>query len=182
MTMTQTAPFVLRPGRWLLDANHSSVGFAVRHLGVSMIRGRFGRFDAGLVVGDTIHDSSLVATVDLSSIDTGNRDRDAHVLAPELLDVERRQTMTFQSTAITGAGEQWRVHGDLTIGDVTGPLALDVTFGGVEAFFDGTRHAGFEAVGAVRRSEFGIEFPGVGTNMLGDRVDIVLDIQLIEPS
>jgi polyisoprenoid-binding protein YceI len=182
MTMTQTSPLVLRPGRWLLDPNHSSVGFAVRHLGVSVIRGRFGRFDTSLVVGDTLDDATLVASVDLGSIDTGNRDRDAHVVASDLLDVERRPTMDFESLAIAGAGDTWRVDGRLTIGDITQPLALDVTFGGVETFVvDGTRHAGFEAVGELRRSEFEIA-PGIPTAMLGDRIGIVLDVQLIEPS
>src|SRR5262245_52474133 len=92
----------LTAGRWGLDTNHSSVGFTIRHLGVSKVRGAFASFDAELVVGPTLAESSLVATIDVSSLDTGNADRDAHVLSPDLLDVARRPTMSFRSSRIRG--------------------------------------------------------------------------------
>jgi polyisoprenoid-binding protein YceI len=182
---TTNAALPLTPGSWALDTNHSSVGFAIRHLGVSKVRGRFGRFDVQLHVGETLDDSSLSATIDLASLDTGNGDRDAHVLSPDLLDVARRPTMTFRSTHITGSGNDWAVAGDVTIGDVTQPLALAVDFGGIEAFPGGPRHAGFEATGELRRKAFGIDIampPGVSGALLGDVVKFELDIQLLEPA
>ena len=93
--------------------------------------------------------------------------------------------MTFRSTAITPAGDGWRVDGDLTIGEVTRPFALDVELGGVERFVDGTVHAGFEARGELSRRDFGIDIavpPGLGVVMLGDAVKIELDVQLVEPA
>lgn len=171
----------LKAGRWALDHFHSSVGFAIRHLGVSKVRGRFGEIDAELVVGAAPEDTVVTATVALASIDTGNADRDAHVRAPDLLDVDRRPTMTFRSTGVRGAGTDWTLEGELTIGDVTRPLTLDVELGGVEDFFDGTRHAGFEARGEIRRKDFGLDFGALGA-ALGDKVAIELDLQFVEPS
>jgi polyisoprenoid-binding protein YceI len=175
----------LVPGRWALDPNHSSVGFTIRHLGVSKVRGRFQRFDVDVVVGATLRDTSVTATVDLASIDTGNTDRDAHVRSADLLDVTRRPTMTFTSTAIAAARDGWNVVGDLTIGDVTRPFELAVELGGIEEFPGSPRHAGFEATGELRRKEFGIDLalpPGVSAVALGDVVKVELDVQLLEPA
>lgn len=180
-TTTSTTSLPLAPGRWTLDTAHSQVGFAVRHLGVSKVRGRFRDIDAELVVGTTPTDCSVTAAIAVDSIDTGNADRDAHVLAPELLDVERRPRLAFRSTGMHGDGSDWVMDGELTIGDVTRPVTLDVELGGVEEFFDGTRHAGFEATGELRRSDFGLGFGALGA-MLGDVVKIELDLQFIEPS
>jgi polyisoprenoid-binding protein YceI len=182
---TATTELPLAPGRWALDTNHSSVGFSIRHLGVSKVRGRFMNFDVDVVIGASLDDSIVTATIDLASIDTGNVDRDAHVRSADLLDVERRPTLTFRSTRITGAGDEWTVDGDATIGDVTQPLRLTVELGGIETFpGGGPRHAGFEARGELRRKDFGIDIampPGVSGAMLGDAVKIDLDIQLLEP-
>jgi polyisoprenoid-binding protein YceI len=184
-TTTSSPALPLAPGRWVLDAHHSSVGFAIRHLGVSKVRGRFQDFDVDVVVGATLADTSVTATIQLASIDTGNPDRDAHVRTADLLDVERRPTMEFRSTSIHEHAGGWVLDGDLTIGDVTRPQRLDVDFGGIEEFpLDGSRHAGFEASGELRRKDFGVDLslpPGVGTVALGDVVKIDLDIQLVEP-
>ena len=127
----------------------------------------------------------MTATVDLASVDTGNADRDDHVRAADMLDVERRPTMTFRSTGIRpagdGDGDRWHLDGELTIGDVTRPLTLAFEHGGVEDHPQGgPRHAGFEATGEIRRSDFGIA-PQFPAPMLGDVVRIELDLQLLEP-
>jgi len=184
MSITHDTLLPLSPGRWALDGNHSSVGFTIRHLGVSKVRGRFQDFDVDVVVGPTLEASSLVATIQTTSIDTGNPDRDAHVRSADLLDVAQRPTMVFRSTSISEAGDGWVLDGDLTIGDVTRPQRFDLEFGGIEHFPGGARHAGFEATGELRRKEFGIDLampPGVSAVALGDVVKIELDIQLIEP-
>ncbi|MFJ2772827.1 YceI family protein [Streptomyces sp. NPDC087300] len=169
----------LAAGRWEIDAFHSAVNFSIRHLGISKVRGRFADVQAELVVGETAETSSVTATIALASIDTGNKDRDAHVRASDLLDVEKRPTMTFRSTGIEGADEEWTMTGDLTIGEVTRPVTLAVELGGVEGFpGQDRRHAGFEASGEIRRSEFGLDFaPG----LLGEVVKIQLDMQFLEP-
>lgn len=179
--LTQPTTLPLAPGRWELDAAHSAVTFSVRHLGVSKVRGRFSDFDVDVVVGQTLDTSSVSATIAVASLDTGNPDRDAHVLSPDIVDVASRPTLTYRSTVISGSGTDYQVDGELTIGDVTRPVGLDLEFGGIEEFFDGRRHAGFEARGQIRRTDFGIDLdlpPGV----LGDVIKIDIDVQLLEPT
>lgn len=119
----------------------------------------------------------------MASIDTGDADRDAHLRADDLLDVAKRPTMTFRSTRIAGAGEEWTLEGELTIGEVTRPIVFDVEFGGVVEVpagvpLHGSRHAGFEATGEFRRGDFGLGFaPG----LLGDVVKVTLEVQFVEP-
>lgn len=176
--LTNTLP--LPAGNWEIDPFHSAVNFTIRHLGISKVRGRFAEVTAQLVVGESSETSSVTATVDLASIDTGNKDRDAHVRAPDLLDVERRPTMTFRSTRVVGKEDDWTLEGELTIGDVTKPITLAVEFGGLQAFpGDTRRHAGFEATGEISRSTYGLDF---GAGLLGDVVKIQLDMQFLEPA
>jgi polyisoprenoid-binding protein YceI len=181
MTQTTTTTLPLAPGTWTLDANHSTVAFTIRHLGISKVRGTFARFDARLEVGTELEDTVVTATIDVASIDTANADRDAHVLSPDLLDVTRRPTLAFRSTRLEGDGDAWVLHGDLTIGEVTRPVTLDVELGGLETYpIDGSRHAGFEARGEIRRKDFGIDF-GLVDAALGQVVKIEIDLQLVEP-
>jgi polyisoprenoid-binding protein YceI len=186
MTNTPAAVSLpLAPGQWAVDTNHSSIGFSIRHLGVSKVRGRFTRFDTEVVIGETVDTTTVNATVDVASIDTANADRDAHVLSPEIIDVTRRPTLEFRSTRVRGAGWEYQVDGDLTIGHITRPIVLAVEFGGIEAFPGGPRHAGFEATTEIRRKDFGIDIampPGVGAVALGDVVKIDIDLQLVEPA
>src|SRR4051812_36307932 len=184
MTTTTNPTLPLVPGRWAVDPAHSSVGFTVRHLGVSKVRGRFNTFDVDVVIGDTLDDTSITARIDVASIDTGNADRDAHVLSADILDVERRPTLEFRSTRVTGVGAHYAVDGELTIGEITRPITLAVELGGVETFPGGPRHAGFEATTQIKRKDFGIDIalpPGVSSVALGDVIKVEIDLQLLEP-
>jgi len=183
--MTGMTSLPLTPGRWTLDANHSSVSFSIRHLGVSKVRGRFTDFTLDVTVGESTSDTHVTASIDVASIDTGNPDRDAHVLSADIIDVGQRPTISFRSTGLRGSDDRWKLTGDLTIGTVTRPVTLDVELGGIEPFVDGSRHAGFEARTQIRRKDFGIDVhlpPGVGSVALGDTVTVELDVQLVEPS
>ena len=185
MTTTTTPTLPLAAGRWAVDPAHSSVGFSVRHLGVSKVRGRFNTFDVDVVIGATLDDTSLTATIDVASIDTGNADRDAHVLSADIVDVERRPTIRFRSTRVVDAGDHYDVEGDLTIGEITKPVTLAVELGGLEEFPGGPRHAGFEATTQIKRKDFDIDValpPGVSAVALGDVIKIEIDLQLLEPA
>jgi polyisoprenoid-binding protein YceI len=178
----------LAPGRWAVDPHQSFIGFSFRHLGISRVRGRFTRFEVEVVIGETLDTSTVIGTVDMASIDTANADRDANVLSPgNIIDVAKRPTMVFRSSRITGAGSEYRIDGELTIGEVTRPTVLAVEFGGIESFPGpgGSLHAGFAGTMEVRRKDFGIDVqlpPGVSAVMLGEVVKVDIDLQLIEPA
>lgn len=179
---TTTANLPLAPGRWSLDAAHSTVGFSIRHLGISKVRGVFHGFDVTVDVGETLETTSVAALVDVATVDTGNPDRDSHVLSDDLLDVTKRPTMSFTSTSITGDGDEWQLAGDLTIGDVMRPVTLALEFGGLQTYpIDGSIHAGFEATTTIDRHDFGLDL-GMVDAALGRKVQISLDIQLSEPN
>lgn len=180
-TPTTTIDLPLKPGHWALDKAHARVGFAVRHLGLAKVRGFFADVDADLVVGSSLEHTAVNASIDTASIDTANAHRDASVRGNELLDVEQRPTMTFRSTGISGSGEDWRLDGDLTIGDVTRPISLAVEFFGVAEVFGGARHAGFEARGELRRKDFGISF-GPLDPVVGHVIKLELDLEFVEPA
>jgi polyisoprenoid-binding protein YceI len=179
-----TDALTLAPGRWELDLAHSNVGFAIRHLGVSKVRGAFRDVAAELVVGAAGEPSRLEVDLAIASIDTGNADRDAHVLSNELLDVERRPSMRYVATDLRGdVDDSFELDGELTIGDVTRSLTLSVEAGGLEVFpVDGRRHAGFEATGEIRRRDFGLSEGLLSSTLLGDVVKLELDVQFVEPA
>lgn len=169
----------LKAGSWALDAAHSSVSFTVRHLGIAKVRGGFTRFETEFVV-DEAGAATIGATIALESFDTGNADRDAHIRAADFLDVANRPTLTFRATEPVVVAESFTVTGEATLGAVTQPVTLDVEWGGVADYPDGTRHAGFSATGAIKRTDFGVGVPMPG--MLSDTIKIELEIELVEPA
>ena len=177
----------LTSGDWTMDPAHSVVGFSVRHLGISTIRGRFGDASATLRVGDDLASTSLNAEVDMSSVSTGNEGRDGHLQSTEIFDVESQPKMSFASTSIAEAGDgRYRVTGDLTLNGTTNAETLDVEFFGTETNpMDSSTRAGFAATGKVDRTRYGIDWnvpmPGGGA-MLGNDIAVTLDAQLIGPS
>lgn len=179
--MTDTTTLPLAPGTWTLDAAHTSVGFSIKRLGLAKVRGTFTDVGVELGVGETLEDCRLTASIDVASVDTGNEDRDAHLRSPDLIDVAVRPTIAYRSTSITGHGEDWTVEGELTIGDVTRPHTLEVSFGGVAVYPpDGRLHAAFETSTEVRRKDFALGFGALGA-ALGATVKVDIDIELVGP-
>ncbi len=177
----------LAAGDWNLDPAHSVVGFAVRHLGISTIRGRFTDTNATLVVGDDLGSSALRAEVQMASVSTGDPNRDGHLQSTDIFNVESQPTMSFVSTAIVEAGDgRYRVTGDLTLNGNTHPETLDVEFSGTETNpMDSSSRAGFAASGSIDRTRYGIDWnvpmPGGGA-MLGNDIALTLDAQLVGPA
>lgn len=174
----------LNPGAWTLDLAHTTVEFGVRHLGISQTRGRFTRFDAEIHVGTDLASTSIRATVDLSSVDTGNAARDDHLRGSDFFSVETHPSMVFESTQLVELGDQtYRVDGTLTLNGRSRPFSLDLQFLGTAVFpGDGSFHAGFSASGKLSRKEFGLDFNvplETGGFVIGDRVDVELDVELL---
>jgi len=170
-------------GRWAVDRAHSSVSFTVRHLMVSKVRGQFADFDAEIVTAPDPLDSTVSATVDLSSIDTGNADRDAHIRSVDFFDVDTHPTLTFRSTGVRRDGDDFVVEGDLTLHGITRPVSLALEVNGFQhASPFGDVRAGFSATAEISRKDYGIEFnmplEGGGV-VVGDKVQIALEIEAI---
>ncbi len=185
MTTISTTTLPLATGTWTADSAHTTVGFVVRHLGLSRVRGRFNGVTAQLVVGDDLASSSVNAVIEMGSVTTGNADRDAHLASSDFFNAETNPTMTFRSTSITGDGEEYTLIGDLTISGITKQVELDVEFFGTSVFpGDQSTRAGFSATGTISRKDFGINFNapvGADKVMISDKVALDLDVQLVAP-
>jgi polyisoprenoid-binding protein YceI len=172
----------LANGTWVADPAHSSVEFVVRHLGLSKVRGRFRNFTSSVDVHDSLAESSVIATIDLASIDTGDEDRDDHLRSIDFFDVANSPTMTFASTAITVDDGAYQLRGNLTLNRITREVEIDVEFWGTEVSpVDSRVRAGFSGYTQLSRKEFGIEFDvplHSGRLMLGEHVVIELEMQL----
>ena len=185
-TTTTATDLPLDAGTWALDLDHSGVHFKVRHIGLSNVRGRFNRFDVTLTVRETLADTRVEATVELSSVDTNQPDRDAHLLSTNFFSAEQHPAMTFRSTWVRAAGEgEYALDGELNLTGVTRPVTLDVEFYGVETFpADGSTHAGFTATTTVDRDDFGIDFNaplGMDKFALGKKIAVELELQFAAP-
>jgi polyisoprenoid-binding protein YceI len=169
-------------GTWSIDPVHSEVGFTVRHMMVSKVRGRFRDFSGQIVTGQDVPGSSVTAEIDLASIDTGNEQRDAHIRSADFFEVETHPTMTYRSAGIRRHGDDYIVDGKLTLKGVTKDvtLALEINGFGPDPF-GGTR-AGFTATGEINRRDFGVNFSAVmetGGAVVSDKVTIQLEIEAV---
>ncbi len=177
---TQDAP-TLTPGAWVVEPAHSEVGFTVRHLGMSKVRGRFNTFSGTAQVADDLSTATLEATVDMASVDTNNADRDGHLQSGDFFNTESHSQMTFRSTSSSPT----QLVGDLTIAGVTKPVTFDLTFHGVAVDMYETTRAGFSASGTIDRTDFGISFNaplGLDGALVSNKVNIELEIQLVQAS
>jgi polyisoprenoid-binding protein YceI len=169
----------IAPGRYGIDTYHSQLGFSVRHLGISVIRGTFDRYSGALQVGDDLADTVVTIEAEMDSINSGQRDRDQHMLGSEWLDTATYPRMTFRSTSIVEAPGGYAMTGDLTIKDITRSVTFDAIYNGSNIFpMDESTHFGFEASGSISRSAFGVSY---GVPLLSDHVKLTLDVQFVLP-
>ena len=178
-----TLPQGLTAGVWTLDMSHSEIGFSVRHAGISKVRGRFNAASAEARVGDSLADSTLHATVDTASFDSGDANRDAHVRGADFFDVEHFPEMTFRATSIRGDGEDYVLTGDLTIRGTTKPVDLEVEYTGVAVDPFGATRAGFSAEAEISRKEFGLTWNAAleaGGLLVSDKVKISVEAAMVK--
>jgi polyisoprenoid-binding protein YceI len=169
-------------GTWSIDPVHSEVGFSVRHMMVSKVRGRFNTFSGQLVTGQDPLDSSVTAEVDLASIITGNEQRDNHIRSADFFEVETYPTMTYRSTGVRVDGGDYVLDGELTLKGVTKsvPLTLELNGFGPDAY-GGTR-AGFTATGEINRKDFNVNFDAPMQNggvVVSDKITLQLEIEAV---
>jgi polyisoprenoid-binding protein YceI len=186
ITMTTSAETTTAPGyvagTWTIDPIHSEVGFAVRHMMVSKVRGKFKTFSGELVTGENPLDSSVTAEIDLASIETGAEQRDDHIRSADFFEVETYPTMTYRSTGVRADGDGYVVDGELTLKGVTKqvPLKLELNGFGPDPY-GGTR-AGFTATTEINRREFNVNFSAPMQNggaVVADKITIHLEIEAV---
>jgi polyisoprenoid-binding protein YceI len=178
--MTTTAESLVT---YAIDASHSAVEFIARHMVITKVRGRFGKFSGTLKVADGAEVPSAVAVeIDAASIDTREEQRDGHLRSGDFLDVETFPTLAFTSTAISGSGSSFKVTGDLTILGVTKPVALEAEYEGRGTDPWGNARISYSAKTKISRKEFGLTWNQTletGGLLVSDEIAIELEIQAI---
>jgi polyisoprenoid-binding protein YceI len=190
--MSQTAEVTTRTvngveypaaGTYVIDPSHTQLGFAVRHMAVSKVRGRFSKFEGTLELGADPVDSKASVTIDAASVDTRDENRDNHLRTNDFFDVPNHPTWTFTSTAIAPTtATEWKVTGDLTIRGTTRPVTLDVVLEGVVKDPYGNHRVGFSASTSIDRDDFGVSFGAVmeaGGLVVAKKVDIEIELEAV---
>jgi polyisoprenoid-binding protein YceI len=185
-TATTTTPVAAARDlpRWTLDAAHSHIGFGVRHMMISTVRGEFQK-----VSGEASYDpqrpeaSRVTVSIDVSSLNTRDDKRDAHLRSADFFDVEAHPTMTFTSTAVRRRGDELELVGELTIHGTTRSVTLvveEITPEHSDPW--GNRRVGASARGKIRRSDFGMRWNAAleaGGVLVGDEVSLQIEAELI---
>jgi polyisoprenoid-binding protein YceI len=179
MSVATPAETVVPAGTWAIDGAHSSLEFAVRHLGIATVKGRAGGVTGTITGGDA---PALSGTVPVAALTTFDEARDGHLLSPEFFDVERHPELRFDSASIAREGESVRVVGRLTIKGITREIELLGTLAGPETDPWGSRRIGLDLHGTIDRAEFGLRWnaplPGGGL-LLGDSVTLTASFSAV---
>ena len=174
------ATLAAQASTWTIDPAHSGVGFQIKHLGVSTVRGSFSGVTGTVVWDDKNLDAAHVdAVIDAKTVNTGQDKRDEHLKSPDFFDVEKYPTLKFHSTSVKRAGDgKLQVVGDLTLGGQTKPITLDVDGPAApQKGMGGKTVSGFSATGTLSRAtfNFGQKYPAP---MLSDDVKFTIDLEV----
>ena len=182
MTTQVTTPTAV--STWSIDPMHSGAEFAVKHMMVSTVKGRF-RSLSGAIRLDEAHpeNSFVTATIDTASIDTGVDQRDEHLRSADFFEVERFPEITFRGTRVEHVeGTRWRITGELTIRDVTKEVLLDTEYEGQIKDAYGKQRVAFSADTELNRKDFGLNWNGLieaGGVVVSDKVRVTLNIAAV---
>ncbi len=182
MSTTSMSAVAVRAGTYDVDPVHSRIAFAVKHLGINLVRGSFTRFEGTLEIPEDLRDAKVTGVIQAGSIDTGFAMRDEHLRTADFLDVENTPFISFASkSARPLVQEHVQLAGDITIRGVTRPITLDVEISGDAIDQYGNDRLGLQATGRLDRNDFGMPFnqaPG-GIMLVANRIDLLLDVEAI---
>lgn len=167
---------------WTLDPVHSSVTFSVKHMMVTTVRGNMKIRDFALDFDPARPEAGTVrVSLDAASIDTGQEMRDNHLRSDDFFQTDAFPTIDFVSTRIEPDGDDWKIHGDLTIRGVTRPVVLDAEYAGSVANMNGGTSAGFSASTRINREDFGLTWNVAlesGGVMVSRDIKIAIDLEV----
>lgn len=169
------------PGTYTIDPAHSSVEFAVKHMMISTVKGRFGDVSGSVVIPEQ-GQPTVDVTINVTSIDTRQEQRDQHLRSADFFDVEKYPTMKFVGTGAQRTDDGWKLTGDLTIKDITRPVTLAVTEEGAGVDPWGNEKVAFSATTKFSRADFGLTWNAAletGGVLVSDEVKIAIDAQLV---
>jgi len=170
--------------KWSLDPAHSEVTFKVKHMMITNVTGQIKDYTVEVLTGeDAFANAEVTFRGKMSSLTTGNEQRDAHLRSADFFDVEKNEEIIFKSTNYSKSGDEITLEGDLTIRGVTRPITVDVEFTGMGKDPWGNTKAGFSVKGKLNRKDFGLTWNAAlesGGVLVGDEVKIVCEIQLIK--
>jgi polyisoprenoid-binding protein YceI len=171
--------------KWNLDPAHSEVTFKVKHMMITNVSGSFTDFTVTAESeGEDFTKSEINFTAKAASVTTGSEQRDGHLLSPEFFDTEKFPELKFKATNYEKvSAEDYKLHGDLTIKDVTKNITLDVEYGGLNKDPYGNIKAGFTITGKINRKDFGLAWNAAletGGVMVSEDVKINCEIQLVK--
>jgi polyisoprenoid-binding protein YceI len=172
----------VQPGTYAIDATHSNVEFAVRHMMISTVKGRFADIQGTVVIPETGQPTAEVA-IRTASIDTRSDQRDGHLRSADFFDVEKYPDLRFRSTKVERTHDGYRLAGDLTIKDVTRSVTLDVVEEGAGVDPWGNQKAAFSATARINRGDFGLSWNAAletGGVLVSDEVKLFIDAQLVK--
>lgn len=167
---------------WSIDNAHSEIAFKVKHMMISTVTGHFEDFEATAKTnGDNFNNAVIEFSAKTASINTKNKDRDAHLKSDDFFNSEKFPEMKFVSKSFDGE----HLIGDLTIRDVTKEITLNADFNGVAVDPYGQTKAGFEITGELNRKDFNLTWSAIteaGSIVVSDKVKLVVDVQFIKQS
>jgi polyisoprenoid-binding protein YceI len=172
------------PGTYSIDTGHSYVGFAVKHFGLSKVKGEFQKFDGTIEVAEPATASSVDVTIQADSFNSRDDQRDGHVRGADFLDVETYPTLTFRSTGVRQHGDDWVVTGDLTIHGETRSVELTTELEGSIDDPYGMERIAFSAETEIDRTEFGLTWNQAletGGLVVGKKVKVTLEVEAVRP-
>jgi len=180
-TITTTIPGY-KAGTWTIDPTHSEVGFSIRHIMISKVKGTFDSFNATFVTAENPLDSSVTASAQVASINTNEANRDGHLRTGDFFDAETYPTIDFVSTGVREVKGDFFVDGNLTMKGVTKPVTFDFEFGGFGTDPYGNYKGGATAKAVVNREDFGLTYNAAletGGVLLGEKVTITIELQAV---
>jgi polyisoprenoid-binding protein YceI len=169
-------------GTWDIDLLHSDVSFVVRHVGLSKYRRSFEKFSGEIIIADNPLDSSVTASVDITSFDTGLELFNRHLLEGRFFDADNHPTATLRSTGVRAVGDDYIVDTELTLRGTTRQVPFSLVHHGFGQGVNGETKTAFSANTTINRHDFGIAFDQRlvdGTLMVGDEVQILLEIEAV---
>lgn len=169
--------------KWTIDPAHSEIGFKVKHMMFTNVKGFFNDYTADITFNDDLKEADLQFEAKINSIFTNNADRDNHLKSADFFDADQFPSLKFKSTQISGSGDDYEIKGDLTIKGITRPVTLKGEFSGLMSDPWGNTKVGLNLAGKINRKDFGLTYNAAletGGVLVGEDVQLNAEVQLVE--